>query len=52
MRISMELTRKTRLKWVNTVNRIRCLCHLRNRAMPRVEVIKTKAGKKIGTIEY
>lgn len=52
MKITMEITAKTRLNWVNTVNRIRHLCHLRKREMPNVEVIRTKAGKKIGTIEY
>ena len=51
MKITMEITRDTRLAWVKTANRIRHICHLRKTAMPQV-AIKNTRGKKIGTIIY
>ena len=52
MRITMSISRKTRLSWVNTVNRIRHQLHLQHRPQPRVEVVTLKNGRKMGIIEY
>ena len=52
MKITMELTRKTRGDWVRTVNRIRHQRHMDGKPQPRVEVVTRKNGRKIGTVEY